>query len=196
MHKGVPYKESLSAFQLELKRPLQTTLPERDELLSSYHPDYVAASSTRLKVGPNAGDACHVKLAEMLQSDARIDEADLAGAPITNADVLVIGSGGAGATAALTAAKAGARVILATKLRMGDSNTVMAEGGIQASIQKEDTPQKHFNDTVKAGHCCMDKQLVASMVTDGPEVIRWLIQQGMQFDMDEYGDLLTPRADS
>lgn len=194
MHKGIPYQQSLSDFRLELKRPLQSTLPTKDELLADYHPDYIAAATTRLKIGANSGDACHVKLAELLQSDARIDEVNLAGAPITETDVLVIGGGGAGATAALTAAQAGMRVILASKLRLGDSNTVMAEGGIQASIQKEDTPQKHFNDTVKAGHGCMDKQLVASMVTDGPEVIRWLIQQGMQFDMDEYGDLLTRRA--
>ncbi|MEN8161472.1 MAG: tetratricopeptide repeat protein, partial [Myxococcota bacterium] len=49
------------------------------------------------------------------------------------------------------AAQHGAEVVLATKLRLGDSNTVMAEGGIQAAIEKPDTPQKHFNDTVQAG---------------------------------------------
>lgn len=191
---GVPYKEALSAFENVVERPLTVDAPDRDYLLATYHPDYLADAVTELKVGPNAGDPCHVKLAELLQADARIDEADLAGAPITKTDVLVIGGGGAGATAALTAAQNGAQVILATKLRMGDSNTVMAEGGVQASIQKNDTPQKHFNDTVKAGHCCMEKALVASMVMDGPDVIRWLVQQGMQFDMDEYGDLLTRKA--
>ncbi len=194
MSKGVPYNEALSAFENLVERPLPGAAPDPDELLASFHPDYKAELATQLKVGANAGDSCHVKLAELLQADARIDEADLAGAPITKTDVLVIGGGGAGATAALTAAEKGARVILATKLRMGDSNTVMAEGGIQASIQKNDTPQKHFNDTIEAGHCCMQKNLVARMVMDAPDVIRWLIQQGMQFDMDEYGALLTRLA--
>ena len=87
-----------------------------------------------LKVGVNAGDRCHHALAGLLQADAIIDEADLAGSTVYETDVLVIGGGGAGCAAALVAAEHGARVILATKLRLGDSNTVMAEGGIQASI--------------------------------------------------------------
>lgn len=194
MSAGVPYKDALAAYELRAERPLNIEFPDSDSLLRTYHPDYKASSSTTLRVGPNAGDSCHVELANYLQADARIDEADLAGASISETDVLVIGAGGAGATAALTAAQSGARVILATKLRVGDSNTVMAEGGIQASIQKGDTPQKHFNDTIEAGRCCMDKEKVAAMVMDGPDVVRWLIQQGMQFDTDQYGDLLTRRA--
>ncbi|MCW8829557.1 MAG: FAD-binding protein [Gammaproteobacteria bacterium] len=163
-------------------------------MLEQYHPDYRADTLDTIKVGPNSGDRCHRQLAELLQADARIDEADLAGAPVVKTDVLVIGGGGAGCAAALVARQAGAEVILATKLRLGDSNTVMAEGGIQASIEKSDTPQMHFDDTLKAGHFNAERELVAAMVKDGPDVIRWLIQQGMQFDLDEFGDLLTRRA--
>ncbi len=194
MPKGIPYLEALSQY-----RPLEQCEPppEEDspeELLRKYHPDYYQGSMITLTVGPNRGEKCHRQLAGMLQADARIDEADLAGAPVSETDILVIGGGGAGCAAALTAAKAGAKVILATKLRLGDSNTVMAEGGIQASIEKDDTPQMHLDDTLKAGHYRADKELVANMVMGGPDVIRWLIQQGMQFDLDKFGDLLLRRA--
>ncbi len=189
---GISYSESLAAYRALAERPL----PEVDmgSLLADYHPDHYSDASVNLKVGPNRGDVCHAQLAEVLQADARIDEVDLAGAPVVEADLLVIGGGGAGCAAALTAARAGARVILATKLRLGDSNTVMAEGGIQVSIDKEDTPQQHYDDTLKGGHHHVNRELVAEMVMDAPDVIRWLIQQGMQFDLDDYGDLLTRKA--
>ncbi len=46
----------------------------------------------------------------------------------------------------------GAKVILATKLRLGDSNSVMAQGGMQISVAPEDSPVTHFIDTLKGGH--------------------------------------------
>lgn len=194
MSKGIPYNEALQRYKAtEYRDPPREELAT-DELLKQFHPDHYKGSTVNLEVGPNTGDRCHRQLAAILQSDARIDEADLAGAPVKKADILVIGGGGAGCAAALTAAQMGAKVILATKLRLGDSNTVMAEGGIQASIEKGDTPQMHFDDTLKAGHFHADKNLVAEMVMDGPAVIRWLIQQGMQFDLDKYGDILLRRA--
>ncbi len=194
MKKGIPYSEAMAAYQVQAERPLEQPDNDSSALLQQYHPDYREDTVTTIKVGPNSGDRCHRQLADLLQADARIDEADLAGAPVVETDVLVIGGGGAGCAAALVAEQAGASVILATKLRLGDSNTVMAEGGIQASLEKNDTPQMHFDDTIKAGHFNGERDLVAVMVQDGPDVIRWLIQQGMQFDLDEFGDLLTRRA--
>ncbi len=190
----ITYQEALNEYQpMEQREPAVETL-STEELLKQYHPDHYQDAATILQVGPNRGDRCHSQLADMLQSDARIDEADLAGANTRQTDILVIGGGGAGCAAALVAAKAGARVILVTKLRLGDSNTVMAEGGIQASVEKDDTPQMHYQDTIKAGHFQGDKELVANMVSDAPEVIRWLIQQGMQFDLDKFGDIMLRRA--
>ncbi len=191
---GTPYSEALAHYQAAKSRDLKKSDMTTDELLQAFHPDYREDSLVSLCVGPNQGDRCHRQLAGLLQSDARIDEADLAGASIVKTDVLVIGGGGAGCAAALMAEQAGARVIMATKLRLGDSNTVMAEGGIQASIERGDTPQKHLDDSLKAGHYRGDPKLVAKMVLDAPDVIRWLIQQGMQFDLDEFGDLMTRRA--
>jgi len=194
MAKGIPYSDAMAAYQAQAERPLKDSEVDSKSLLKQYHPDYREDTVTTIKVGPNSGDRCHRQMADMLQADARIDEANLAGAPVVETDVLVIGGGGAGCAAALVAEQAGASVILATKLRLGDSNTVMAEGGIQASLEKNDTPQMHFDDTLKAGHFSGERDLVAAMVQDGPDVIRWLIQQGMQFDLDEFGDLLTRRA--
>jgi succinate dehydrogenase / fumarate reductase flavoprotein subunit/L-aspartate oxidase len=194
MSKGIPYEKALDAYQILEQREAAREELESEELLRQFHPDHYEDSVITLNVGPNKGDKCHRQLAAMLQSDARIDEADLAGAPVKETDILVIGGGGAGCAAALEASQMGASVILATKLRLGDSNTVMAEGGIQASIEKDDTPQMHFDDTMKAGHYHSDKNLVAEMVMDGPGVIRWLIQQGMQFDLDRYGDIMLRRA--
>ncbi|MEJ1356393.1 MAG: FAD-dependent oxidoreductase [Candidatus Sedimenticola sp. (ex Thyasira tokunagai)] len=194
MTNGIPYATALEQYEPKAERPLPDQEMSGDELRRAYHPDHYADSIVELNVGTNKGDACHRQLADILQADARIDEADLAGAPIVETDVLVIGGGGAGCAAALTASRGGASVILATKLRIGDSNTVMAEGGIQASIEKDDTPQMHYDDTLKGGHQNVNKDLVAKLVMNGPDVVRWLIQQGMQFDLDKYGDLLTRRA--
>lgn len=194
MDKPISYSEAVAAYQVEDDRPLPDQAISPEELLSNFHPDYQAGSVVDLKVGANRGDPCHPELARLLQADARIDEADLAGAEVVNTDVLVIGGGGAGAAAALIAAETGVNVILATKLRLGDSNTVMAEGGIQASIEPDDTPQRHFDDTLKAGYNSGTPELIEQLVMDGPDVIRWLIQKGMHFDYDEFGDLNTRRA--
>lgn len=192
--KGVSYRQALDNYKQQTGFPAHELDIDEQELLTTYHPDHRAETLTTLQVGPNKGQPCHRQLADMLQADSRIDASDLAGASIEETDVLVIGGGGAGCAAALTAAQSGARVILATKLRLGDSNTIMAEGGIQASVEKDDTLQAHFNDTYKAGYQSGDKSLIKQLVTDGPETIRWLIQQGMQFDLNAFGDLLTRRA--
>ena len=149
MNENIPYQEALDNYKAVADR----LLPEinYDDLLENYHPDYFQDACVKLKVGTNKGDICHAQLADMLQADARIDEADLAGAQVIETDLLVIGGGGAGCAAALTAVESGAKVILATKLRLGDSNTIMAEGGVQVSIEKGDTPQQHLKILFEVG---------------------------------------------
>jgi len=172
MSQGFHYRDALTAYQALSERPLPEATASATEILHSYHPDYYEDAVVKLRIGTNKGAICHRDLARVLEADARIDEADLAAAPIVDTDVLVIGGGGAGCTAALTASRAGAKVIMATKLRLGDSNTVMAEGGIQASINKGDTPQMHFDDTLKGGHLQVNRELAGQMVSDAPDVIR------------------------
>ena len=170
---------------------------KKDELLKTFHPDYAETARTTLTVGANAGDFCHPDLAKLLTAQPQIEDYDLAGAENMKTDVLVIGGGGAGAAAALTAAAEGAKVIMANKLRVGDSNTVMAEGGIQAAVGEDDSLQRHFEDTMKGGHMKGNKELVAQMVTDAPSAIRWLIGLGMDFDVqngDRNGKLVRKKA--
>jgi len=185
MPAGIPYEEARKRYTPGVPPTVRDDAMSVDALLKNYHPDHGPDARVALSVGVNRGDPCQPDLARHLQANALIDDVDIAGAQLMTTDLLVIGGGGGGCAAALTAAKQGAQVILATKLRLGDSNTVMAEGGIQAAIGEDDSPQLHFEDTLRAGHFCGDPQLVAQMVMDGPDVIRWLIQLGMMFDQED-----------
>jgi len=185
MPTGIPYADARQRYRAGVTPPLRRDDTPVAELLKAYHPDHGANARVALKVGVNRGDPCQPEIAAQIQSNALIDDVDIAGAELATTDVLVIGGGGGGCAAALTAAGNGARVILATKLRLGDSNTVMAEGGIQAAVGADDSPQLHFEDTLRAGHFCSEPELVAQMVMDGPDVIRWLIRLGMLFDLED-----------
>ncbi|HXF91466.1 MAG TPA: FAD-binding protein [Nitrospiraceae bacterium] len=161
---------------------------ERDTLIKKYHPDYRESAYRTLRFGPNAGEKTVVELAALLEGDSPIpDDLDLT--PAYTTDVLVVGGGGAGCAAALHAHGHGAKVILATKLRLGDSNSVMAQGGMQVSVAPEDSPIQHFLDTLKGGHMQNDRQLLKVMVEEGPSVAKWLIELGVLFDRDADGNL-------
>lgn len=184
---AIPYADALSAWKAATPAPAHALDLPVPELLARFHPDHQAGAMAALAIGVSAGQSCPMALATLLQADSLLEDEDIAGAPGHEADVLVIGGGGAGCVAALSAARAGARVILATKLRLGDSNTVMAEGGIQAAVGPEDSLQRHFDDTLRSGHFAADRELVAALVGDGPAAIRWLIQEGMSFDLADDG---------
>ena len=194
MSSGIALVDALARYRADADPGPPPPPGDMDALLHAYHPDHARGSVVKLTAGVNAGDACQRDLAQALQAETFLDEADLAGAPVTDVDVLVIGGGGAGCAAALTAVERGASVLLATKLRLGDSNTVMAEGGIQAAIEPDDSVQRHIQDTLRGGHHAADPALVAAMAGDGPDVLRWLIMQGMQFDLTPSGDMQTRRA--
>lgn len=183
MSGGLPYDEAMRAWAAAAPAPERACPLAVPELLKGFHPDHRPGGLVPLRAGPDAGATVPPELAALLEADSLLEDIDIAGAPILDADVLVLGGGGAGCVAALTAARAGARVLLGTKLRMGDGNTVMAEGGIQAAVGAEDSLQRHFEDTLRAGHFAADRALVAALVGDGPDCIRWLIRQGMGFDL-------------
>lgn len=184
---GIDYETALHHLRTS-SLPLREDLPPKEALLSRFHPDYQDGARVKLPIGANTGDYCHPELAKLLTSHPLINDYDLSGAEHLNTDVLVIGGGGAGAAAALSATETGAHVIMANKLRIGDSNTVMAEGGIQAAVGSDDSLQQHFEDTLKGGHYAAKKELVAQMVTDAPAAIRWLIGLGMTFDLAKGAD--------
>lgn len=94
---------------------------------------------------------------------------------------LVIGSGISGLNFALHAAKKG-HVTVITKKRIAESNTNYAQGGIAAVLSKNDNPEKHIEDTLKAGAFHNDKKAVRFMVEKGPEAITRLIELGVEFE--------------
>ncbi len=161
---------------------------ERDTLIKKYHPDFREAAYRPIRFGPNAGERTVREVADLLEGESPLP-ADLALEPHYTVDVLVIGGGGAGCAAALHAHAQGAKVLLATKLRLGDSNTVMAQGGMQVAITTEDSPVQHFLDTMKGGHMKNDPQLLKVMVEEGPSIAKWLLELGVLFDRDTDGNL-------
>ena len=100
-------------------------------------------------------------------------------------DVLVVGSGGAGMSAAVSAASAGASVIVTTKSALGAGNTGRAQGGIQAAMGDDDSPESHYEDTFAAGHRAARPELVRALAESGPDAIAWLTEIGVDFTRDE-----------
>lgn len=98
------------------------------------------------------------------------------------ADVVVVGSGVAGLTAALRCAAAGRRTVVVTKARLDDGSTRWAQGGIAAALGEGDTPEQHLDDTLVAGAGLCDEAAVRLLVTEGPDAVRRLIETGAVFD--------------
>ncbi|MCM1976356.1 MULTISPECIES: L-aspartate oxidase [unclassified Streptomyces] len=99
-----------------------------------------------------------------------------------DADVVVVGSGVAGLTAALRCAAAGRRTVVVTKARLDDGSTRWAQGGIAAALGDGDTPEQHLDDTLVAGAGLCDEAAVRLLVTEGPDAVRRLIATGAVFD--------------
>jgi fumarate reductase (CoM/CoB) subunit A len=105
-------------------------------------------------------------------------------------DVLIIGAGGAGCRAAIEAANRNINVTILCKELFGKSSTVMAEGGYNAvlnSVEKGDSWQWHFYDTVKGGAWINDQRLVEVLVKEAPDSIYDLEEYGAIFDRTEEG---------
>lgn len=165
---------------------------EKETVLKENHPDYIESAYENLKVGPNKGDKVLHELADLLQGEPRVSslKIDLDN-PNYDVDVLVIGGGGAGSSAAITAHALGANVMMVTKLRIGDANTMMAEGGIQAADKENDSPAIHYIDAFGGGHFAAKHELLYKLVNDAPSAIKWLNDLGVMFDKDEFGNMIT-----
>lgn len=167
------------------------TLAERQDRLTRFHPDYRAEAKRALAVGANKGDLLPIELVDLLESHSRLDMDTVRLDRIdVDTDVLIIGAGGAGTAAALEAVQAGLSVTMATKLRHGDANTVMAEGGIQGATAEPDSPCYHYLDAMGGGHFSNHPDLVETLVKDAPEAIEWLERLGVLFDKYPDGRLI------
>ncbi len=191
MQQSIQKVEAARAENIKLD-PRRMTAEEKEKLLATYHPDYKQEEFAVLQMGPNKGDKVPLELAALLQANSRVagKNIDLTN-PDYDVDVLVIGGGGAGTSAAIEAHNAGANVMVVTKLRMGDANTMMAEGGIQAADKPNDSPAQHFLDAFGGGHFAAQKDLLYKLVTEAPEAIRWLSELGVEFDKAPDGTMVT-----
>jgi succinate dehydrogenase / fumarate reductase flavoprotein subunit len=162
------------------------TLAERDEVLNQFHPDYKKEGKRQIKVGPSTEELMPHEFADVIEAHPLVQPGDVDLSQIDyDVDILIIGGGGAGTVAALWAVNEGIKpdkILIVTKLRHGDANSMMAQGGIQAADRDVDSPLIHFLDAIGGGHFTNKPDLVKALVMDGPKIIKWHEQLGMMYD--------------
>jgi len=190
-------RESIERVEASRAARLQETWPmmspaDKQMVLDKFHPDYRPEGMRALRVGPGKGMRTPHELADLMEAHSLLrdvkldlDQVDL------ETDVLIIGGGGAGSAAALLAREQGAKVLITTKLRHGDANTMMAQGGIQAADKPNDNPIIHYLDVIGGGHFSNHPDLVEALVRDAPLAIAWLESLGCMFDKEPDGTLIT-----
>ncbi|MEU8815988.1 L-aspartate oxidase [Actinoplanes sp. NPDC048796] len=130
-------------------------------------------------------------LADLPELPRRLAAADPGWSETT--DVLVVGSGVAGLTAALHLREQGLHVTVVTKVNIDDGSTRWAQGGIAAVLDPLDTPAAHANDTEIAGVGLCDPAAVRVLVEEGPVRVRELMRLGAAFDRNADGSLMLTR---
>lgn len=188
-------EESILKLEATRQRRLTEIVPlvtddEKKALLHRFHPDFIEEGKRKLLVGPNKGDSIPHEMADLLEGNSRINPDKINLNKIDyDVDVLVIGGGGAGASAALLAQENGANVLLVTKLRLGDANTIGAQAGTQAADRPNDSPAIHYLDTMGGGDFTNIPELVEALVKDAPSVIKWLELLGVNWDKNPDGSM-------
>jgi len=167
------------------------TAEEREKVLRENHPDYQPDARRPIRVGPNKGENLTAAVVDLLESYARLPRGFSLEPVDYETDVLVIGGGGAGCQAAIWARRNGARVIIATKLRLGDSNSMMSQGGMQAAANPHDSPLIHYLDTIGGGHFDNKPELVKVLTSQAPLIAKHLEELGVIWDRLPDGNLQT-----
>jgi len=169
------------------------TADEKEQILRDWHPDYKMDQKRKLKIGSSAGELMPHEVVNNLEAHPIISPGDIDLSNVTyDVDVLVIGAGGAGLSASLTAIEHGVapdNVLMVQKLRLGDANSKMSQGGIQAANAPDDSPTMHYLDVIGGGHYVNKPDLVEVMVKEGPDVIRWHEELGVTYDKLEDGTM-------
>ncbi|MGD8792293.1 MAG: FAD-binding protein [Anaerolineae bacterium] len=191
MRESIERVEATRPGRLEETWPMMTPA-EKQEILQKFHPDYKPEGMRELRVGPGQGLRTPHELADLLEGHSLLRDVDLDLEQVDyDTDVLIIGGGGAGSAAALLAREEGAEVLMVTKLRHGDANTMMAQGGIQAADKANDSPIHHYLDVIGGGHFSNDPDLVEALVRDAPLAIAWLEDLGCMFDKEPDGTMVS-----
>ncbi|MFP3952189.1 MAG: FAD-binding protein [Candidatus Bathyarchaeia archaeon] len=169
------------------------TAEEKRQILEDYHPDWKEEEKRALRIGPSKGALMPHEVADILEAHPIITPGEIDLSDITyDVDVLVIGAGGAGLSAALTANTEGLEpdeILMVQKLRLGDANSKMSQGGIQAADAPNDSPAIHYLDIIGGGHYENKPDLVRAMVKEGPQVIKWHEELGVLYDKNEDGSM-------
>jgi succinate dehydrogenase/fumarate reductase flavoprotein subunit len=166
------------------------TAEERETVLSKFHPDYRSESRREVHIGPNKGEQLTTEVVDILEAHSRIQPQlfDLKH-PDYETDMLIIGGGGGGCAAAIIARQKGIKSIISTKLRLGDSNSMMSQGGMQAATSTTDSPTIHYLDIMGGGHFDNKPDLVRALTEDGADIVKWLEEMGVVWDKDEDGSM-------
>lgn len=167
------------------------TEKERDDILNTYHPDYKDDALKEIHLGPNKGEKIINEVVDILESYPRnLSQTFDLSQPDYETDVLIIGAGSAGLSAAIEASNKNVETMIITKLRLGDSNSMMAQGGIQAADQPDDSPVLHYLDVMGGGHFDNKPELAEALVMDAPKTVKWLEENGVMFDKYEDGRMM------
>ncbi len=112
---------------------------------------------------------------------------------VAEADVVVVGSGVAGLTAALELRTKVNHVLIVTKGILSSGSTIWAQGGIAAALDATDTPEAHLDDTLEAGGGLCSVPAVDVLVREGPDRVRELMKRGARFDLKTDGGVSLTR---
>ncbi|MHC4395823.1 MAG: FAD-binding protein [Planctomycetota bacterium] len=191
MHESIKLVEKTRSQRIN-NLPAPMTMQQRQEILDLCHPDYAAGGKRAIQFGVNKGDPAPNEVVDLLESFPLINPADIDLSKVDyDVDVLIIGGGLAGTSAALLANDTGIpteKILLVNKLRHGDSNSVMAQGGTQAADRANDSPVTHYVDALGGGHFTNKPDVLKALVEDAPSSIKWLCDMGVIFDRDENGN--------
>ena len=168
------------------KLPEPMSLDARKDILDLCHPDFAEGGKREVKVGVSKGILATNEVADLLEAYPLVDKEDVDLSKVDyEVDLLVIGGGMAGTGACILANDNGIpanKMLLVSKLRHGDSNSIMAQGGTQAADRPEDSPTRHFMDALGGGHFTNKKDVLKALCEDGPIAMKWMGELGVLLD--------------
>lgn len=166
---------------------------EQNEVLK-LHPDFAPGGKRKLSIGHNKGDIGPTEVLDLLEAYPLIGEKEVDLSRVDfSPEILIIGGGLAGTTAAIWANENGIDpkdILLANKLRHGDANSIMAEGGTQAADRPNDSLYRHYLDTMGGGHFANKPDVLRALVEDAPFIMHWLLKLGAIIDREDNGDFV------